>query len=411
MNSANCFPENNQGLIDMPNACLRERAILRYRGSAEVKVMGWYLHIDMDAFYASVEQVLEPALRGKPVIVGGRNGRGVVTSASYEARKFGVHSAMPGFQARKLCPEGIFVANHHRRYSEFSRKVFAILRHYSPAVQAISIDEGVVDLTGTDRLFGPPLVTADQIICRIKTELGLPSSAGLSTSRVAAKIAATLAKPNGLIYIPAGSEEDFLRPLAVETIPGVGPKTRKLLIAKGINTVGDLLTRSELAARYLDLEEASRGERHHDHSIGNETTLEKPIREKAKMEEVLWELVEEVGSRLRRDRLFARCLTLKIRYTNFETITRSRTLSTPTCFDREIFETASELLRQNAGHGRSVRLLGVSASALQSSGWQEPLFTSAKRRSWEKLYHGIDELRQKYGDDAVGTATSKNRAG
>jgi DNA polymerase-4 len=383
--------------------------MIRYRGFALGLTMRWYLHIDMDAFYASVEQVLEPALRGKPVIVGGRNGRGVVTSASYEARKFGVHSAMPGFQARKLCPEGIFVANHHRQYSEFSHKVFAILRDYSPAVQAISIDEGVVDLTGTDRLFGPPLATAGQIICRIKTELGLPSSGGLSTSRVAAKIAATLAKPNGLIYIPAGSEEDFLRPLSVETIPGIGPKTRKLLTAKGIATIGDLLDQSDLATRYLDLKQTSSGERRHDHSIGNETTLEKPVREKAKMEQVLWDLVEEVGSRLRRENLFARCLTLKIRYTNFETITRSRTLSTPTCFDREIFESTRELLRQNAGHGRSVRLLGVSASALQSSGWQEPLFTSAKRRSWEKLYRGIDQLRQKYGEDAVGTATSKNR--
>jgi DNA polymerase-4 len=372
--------------------------------------MGWYLHIDMDAFYASVEQILNPALRGKPVIVGGRNGRGVVTSASYEARKFGVHSAMPGFQARKLCPDGIFVANHHRFYSEFSRKVFAILRHYSPGVQTISIDEGVVDLTGTDRLFGLPLATADQIICRIKTELALPSSAGLSTSRVAAKIAATLAKPHGLIYIPAGCEQDFLGPLAVETIPGVGPKTRNLLAAKRITTIGDLLKRSDLAARYLDLGEANDRDRHHDHSIGNETTLDKPLREKAQMEEVLWDLVEEVGSRLRRENLFARCLTLKIRYTNFKTITRSRTLLTPTCFDRELFAITSELLQQNAGQERSVRLLGVSASALQSSGWQEPLFTSEKRKSWEKLYHGIDQLRQKYGEGTVSAATSRNRA-
>jgi DNA polymerase-4 len=186
--------------------------------------MGWYLHIDMDAFYASVEQVLDPSLKGKPVIVGGRSGRGVVTSASYEARKFGVHSAMPGFQAKKLCPDGIFLPNRRRIYSEFSDRVFAILEHYSPAVHALSIDEGLVDLTGTDRLFGPPLKTSDAIIRRIETEVGLPSSAGLSTSRVTAKIAATLAKPHGLIYVPPGSEADFLAPLPVDRFPASGRK-------------------------------------------------------------------------------------------------------------------------------------------------------------------------------------------
>jgi len=373
--------------------------------------MAWYLHIDMDAFYASVEQALDPDLRGKPVIVGGRSGRGVVTSASYEARKFGVHSAMPGFQARKLCPQGIFLAGRRRVYSEFSHRVFAILEQYSPEVHAISIDEGLVDLTGTERLLGPPLKTADLIIRRVENELGLPSSAGLSTSRVTAKIAATLAKPRGLIYVPEGSEEDFLTPLVVELIPGVGPKTHRGFAQKGIRTIGDLLTRTDLATRFLDLGKAERRDRRHDHSIGNETTLDKPLKEKERMKEVLWELVEEVGSRLRREGFYARCLTLKIRYTNFQTFTRSRTLATPTCFDREIFDVISDLLQRNVSRGRAVRLLGVSASALQSTGWQEPLFTRDKRESWEKLYRGIDDLRHKYGDDAIGTATPRSRAG
>jgi DNA polymerase IV len=281
--------------------------------------MGWYLHIDMDAFYASVERVLDPSLKGKPVIVGGRNGRGVVTSASYEARKFGVHSAMPGFQAKRLCPQAIFVPNRRRVYVEFSRKVFGILRQYSPEVHALSIDEGLVDLTGTDRLFGPPLKTADAIIRRIENDLGLPSSGGLSTSRMTAKIAATLAKPHGLIYVPAGSEKDFLAPLAVEMVPGVGRKTHKVLDQKGIKTIGDLSRRADLAARYLDLTESP--ERHHrrDHSIGNETTLDTPAKTIAEMERILWELVEEVGGRLRCEEFFARCLTVKIRYTNFHT--------------------------------------------------------------------------------------------
>jgi DNA polymerase-4 len=373
--------------------------------------MGWFLHIDMDAFYASVEQVLDPNLKGKPVIVGGRNGRGVVTSASYEARKFGVHSAMPGFQAKKLCPQGIFLPNRRRVYSEYSGKVFAILRQYSPAVHTLSIDEGLVDLTGTDRLFGPPLKTADVIIRRVESELGLPSSAGLSTSTVTAKIAATLAKPRGLIYVPAGAEKDFLAPLAVEIIPGVGPKTLRALHQKGIKIIGDLLLREELAARYLDLMEYPEQPRRHDHSVGNETTLEKPLKTIAQMEKILWELVEEVGGRLRREEFFARCLTVKIRYTDFQTVTRSRTLPSPTCFDKEIFAVVSDLLRQNISPGRAVRLLGVSASALQSTGWQESLLDRDQRESFEKLYKGIDELRRKYGEGAIGAATPRHRAG
>jgi len=372
--------------------------------------MAWYLHVDMDAFYASVEQVLDPSLVGKPVVVGGLSGRGVVTSASYEARKFGVRSAMPGYQAKKLCPEGIFLPNRRHVYSAFSRKVFAILEEFSPEVRALSIDEGLVDLTGTERLFGPPLQTADTVIRRIRTDLGLPSSGGLSISRVTAKIAATLAKPRGLIYVPAGAERDFLAPLAVAMIPGVGPKTHQTLLQRGIQTIGDLLSKDELAGRYLDWIPSEAREQLHDHSIGNETTLEKPLAAVGAMERVLWELVEEVGGRLRRAKLHARCLTIKIRYTDFQTLTRSRTLPSPTCFDKEIFEVASVLLRQNLARGRAVRLLGLSASALQSSGWQEPLFDRDQRRSFEQLYKGIDDLRKKYGEEVIGAATPRRRS-
>jgi DNA polymerase-4 len=219
--------------------------------------MPWYLHIDMDAFYASVEQALDPSLAGKAVIVGGAHGRGVVTSASYEARKFGVHSAMPGFQARKLCPQGIFLPNRMSLYSDFSDKVFAILGRYSPEVHALSIDEGVLDLAGPERLFGPPLKTAERIIKEIKTELGLPSSGGVSTSRMVAKIAATLAKPQGLIFVAQGSESEFLSPLEIKLIPGVGPKTEAALKRKGLATAGDLLRRPELAAQYFSISPAT----------------------------------------------------------------------------------------------------------------------------------------------------------
>jgi DNA polymerase IV len=364
--------------------------------------MSWFLHIDMDAFYASVEQALDPSLKNKPVVIGGRDGKGVVTSASYEARKFGVHSAMPGFQANKLCPHGIFLPNRHHVYSEYSHKVFAILRHYSPEVQAISIDEGVVDLTGTEKLLGPPLQTADRIIRRIEQELGLPSSGGVSSHRIVSKIAATLAKPQGLIFVASGDETNFLAPLPVEHVPGVGPKTHKELLRRGIRTIGDLMN-SKLGSRHLDLGQTDHRQRSREHSIGNETTFE-PLKDVEQLERILWQLVEEVGGRLRKENYYARCLTVKIRYSDFQTITRSRTLSSPTCFDREIFETVRQLLQQNLAQNRLVRLLGVSASALQSSGWQESLLDRDKRSSWDKLYQGIDHLREKYGDDAIGAA-------
>jgi len=373
--------------------------------------MDWFLHIDMDAFFASVEEALDPSLKGKPVIVGGRNGRGVVTSASYAARKFGVHSAMPGFQAKRLCPNGVFLPNRRHTYVEYSRKVFAILQQYSPEVRALSIDEALVDLTGTERLFGPPLKTAGEIIGRIERDLDLPSSGGVSTSRVTAKIAATLAKPHGLIGVPAGAENDFLSPLGVEMIPGIGPKTRERLLQRGTKTIGDLLQQPEAAARYLDLAPRAEPPRHHEHSMGNETTLGTPLETIAEVEAVLWELVEEVGARLRREQLFARCLSVKIRYTDFKTITRSQTLFAPTCFDKEIFTVAKDLLRRNVLPGRAVRLLGLSASALQSGGWQEPLLEGARRGAMERLYLGIDRLRHKYGEDTIGAATPRKRRG
>ncbi|HWO43284.1 MAG TPA: DNA polymerase IV, partial [Candidatus Eisenbacteria bacterium] len=353
--------------------------------------MAWYLHIDMDAFYASVEQAMNPALRGKPVIVGGRDGRGVVTSASYEARKFGVRSAMPGFRAKTLCPGGIFLPNRHKLYAAFSKRVFAILQRYSPQVEPISIDEGVVDLTGTERIFGPPLATADRMIRDLEKELGLPASAGLASRRLVAKVAATLAKPRGLLYIPDGCEQDLLAPLPVACIPGIGSKTQTALAARGIRVIGDLFARPELADRYLNFS-GDGGDRRHDHSIGSETTLDRPLRDRNTMQRVLWSLVEEVGSRLRRERLYARCVTLKFRYANFETASRSRTLAAPTCFDREIFTIASELLIRHVAPDRLVRLLGVSLSGLVRSGWQEPLFGYERRRSLEALYEGIDRL-------------------
>lgn len=370
--------------------------------------MRWYFHIDMDAFYASVEQAERPELKGKPVIVGGKSGHGVVTSASYEARKYGVRSAMPGFQAQRLCPQGIFLPNRHSLYGDYSEKVFAILADYSPAVHALSIDEAIVDLTGTEKLFGAPIQTAERIIARIRNDLDLPASGGLASSRVIAKIAATLAKPQGLIHVFPGSEENFLGPLSISLVPGIGPKTREELFASGIKTIRDLLAHQVLREQYFDFD-AHGQSRRHDHSIGSETTLDHPLQRLEEMEEVLWRLVEEVGRRLRRARLFARCVTVKIRYSDFKTLTRSLTLKSPTCVDREVFAVAAALVKKNIVPARPVRLLGVSASSLLSSGWQQSLFDAERGRAMEDLYRGMDRLREKYGEGAIGAATPRRR--
>ncbi len=371
--------------------------------------MAFYLHIDMDSFYVSVERVLDPSLEGRPVMVGGA-GRGVVTSASYEARHYGVRSAMPGFQARRLCPDGIFVPAQHRRYSEFSIKVFDLLRCFSPDVRAFSIDEALVDLTGTERLMGHPVRTAHKIIERIKGDLGLPSSGGLATHPTLAKIAATAVKPRGLLYVPPGSEARFVGPLDVAVVPGIGPKARRELADRGINTVGRLLAHPGPGRRYLDLEHPPRSARAQEHSIGSETTPSRPFTNAADMEQVLGGLVGEVAARLRRQGGRARRITLKLRYADFRTVTRSRTLKAPTCFDVEIFKVARELLAKNRVAGRPVRLVGISASGIVTGGWQESIFDHREQASMDRLYRDIDRLRHKYGEQAVTLGAGKRRS-
>ena len=350
--------------------------------------MAFYLHIDMDSFYVSVERVLDPSLEGKPVMVGGGGGRGVVTSASYEARQYGVRSAMPGFQARRLCPDGVFVPGRRGVYSEFSRKVFDLLRTFSPDVRAFSIDEGLVNLTGTERLMGHPIRTANEIIDRIKEDLGLPSSGGLASHPTLAKIAATAVKPRGLLYVPPGSEERFLGPLDVSAIPGVGPKTHRELVDRGIATVAQLLAQPRLGRRYLNLDRPAESGRAHEHSVGSETTLAQPLKDPAAMERVLGGLVGDVAARLRRQEGRARRVTVKIRYSDFKTITRSRTLKAPTCFDVDLFKVARELLARNLAPDRPVRLLGISTSGITTEGWQGSIFDYRERESMGPALQG-----------------------
>ena len=246
---------------------------------------------------------------------------------------------------------------------------------------------------------------------RIERELGLPSSGGFSTSRVIGQDRRDPGQTPRLICVPAGAEKDFLAPLAVEMIPGVGPKTHQDLLQRGIKTIGDLLQMPNWPRAISISDESSARHHHHDHSIGNETTLDTPLKTIAEMEEVLWQLVEEVGGRLRSEEYFARCLTVKIRYSEFSNHHPLAHPDSPDLLRQRNLRSCQRLAAAECRPGRAVRLLGVSASALQTSGWQEPLLDREQRKSMEQLYQGIDELRRKYGEDAIGAATPRKRSG
>src|SRR5881227_3007281 len=309
-------------------------------------------HVDMDAFFVSVEELRDPSLKGKPVVVGGRpNERGVVSAASYAARKFGVHSAMPLRTAYKLCPQAIFLDGHPERYREASLKVRAVLESFSPQVEMASIDEAYLDMTGTARLHGPPLKAAHALHQRMKADTGLNCSVGIGTSRLIAKVSSAQAKPNGVLWIVPGEEAKFLAPLDVREIPGVGKVMETHLHALGIKKVGDLarLEESELADRFgkwgLALAGKARGEDAGGwfnaevgadvdaKSISHEHTYNEDTADPARLESTLMRLSEMVGRRLREADFHARTVQLKLRYKDFTTITRAHTLSNPTQLD------------------------------------------------------------------------------
>ena len=314
-------------------------------------------HVDMDAFFVSVEELYDPALKGKPVVVGGqRDERGVVSAASYAARKFGVHSAMPLRTAAKLCPQAIFVNGHPERYRECSEKVHKVLCAFSPQVEMASIDEAYLDMTGTARLHGPPLKAAHTLHARMKVETLLNCSVGIGSSRLIAKVSSGQAKPNGVLWIVPGEEAKFLAPLDVREIPGVGKVMESHLHALGIKKVADLakLEESELQDRFgkwgLALAGKARGqdaggwfdtevgEDTAAKSISHEHTYNEDTADVAQLEATLMRLSEMVGRRLREANLHTRTLQLKLRYKDFTTITRAHTLPAPTQLDTEIFE-------------------------------------------------------------------------
>jgi DNA polymerase-4 len=378
----------------------------------------------MDAFFVSVEELFDPSLKGKAVVVGGRaNERGVVSAASYAARKFGVHSAMPLRTAYKLCPHAIFVDGHPDRYRDYSAKAFEILNRFSPLVEMASIDEAYLDMTGTERLHGPPLRAAHALHETMKSATKLNCSIGIAASRLMAKIGSDQAKPNGVLWIVPGAEAKYLAPLDVRKVPGVGKVTEQNLHALGIRKVGDLakLDESFLESRFgkwgLAMAGKARGldaggwfdtdigAGSDPKSISHEHTYNEDTADLTALEATLAHLSEMVGRRLREHGLHARTIQLKLRYTDFSTITRAHSLERPTQIDTEIFGEVRALFHKNWRRRATVRLLGVQASSFTGEAAQLDLLAEDPHDRWKHALAAADRLRDKYGESAVSLAT------
>ncbi len=373
-------------------------------------------HIDLDAFFVRVEQILNPALTGKPVIVGGSpDRRGVVASASYEARKFGVHAAMPLASAKRRCPQAVFLTGHYSKYAEFSHKFMAILANYSPCLEPGGLDEAYLDVTGCEN-FGSWQNLARKIKQRILKETGLIASIGIAPCKVVAKVASDLSKPDGLIEVLPGQEKAFLAPLPIQKLPGIGEKTAAVLHDKGINILGQLADMSEAAFRrrlgegLLWLKDYASGidnspveARGEAKSISRETTFGKDTTDADYMRAILRRFAEKLGAELREIDKKARTVTLKLRYASFETINRSSTSREATDLDDKIFQSGVRLLNSALGKRHMpVRLIGLEVSNLAGSETQLSLF-QAESKKLEQVDRAIDGIRDKYGFDAIQT--------
>jgi DNA polymerase-4 len=377
------------------------------------------LHLDMDAFFVSVEELFDASLRGKAVVVGGqKHERGVVSAASYAARKYGVHSALPLRTAGMLCPHAIFLDGHPERYREYSHQVFEVLNRFSPKVEMASIDEAYLDLTGAGRLHGPPLKAAHELHRMVKRETRLNCSIGLSGSRLVSKVASGQAKPNGVLWILPGMEAAFLAPLDIRKIPGVGKVSERNLKALGIRKVGDLAQLDEAfleqrfgkwglalagKARGLDAGgwfDGDIGQSEDAKSISHEHTFDQDTADVAALDSMLARLSEMVGRRLREHGFYARTVQIKLRYSDFSTFTRARTLDHGTELDTEILEAARRLFRRNWTR-QPIRLIGVHASGLEQTEGQLNLLENERSERWKKALKAVDRIRDKFGEKSV----------
>jgi DNA polymerase IV len=371
-------------------------------------------HLDLDAFFVSVERILDPKLNGKPVIVGGdpKYGRGVVAACSYEARKFGLHSAMPIRTAYKLCPHGIYMHGHGDEYTRFSKAVKNILEQYAPLIEQASIDEFYLDMSGTQRMYGSMFAFASRIQKEIWNELGLPCSIGIGSNKTVAKIGSDCMKPTGITYILPRMEKEFLAPMPVETIPGVGKVMKQNLNVRGIYRIGDI---TKLPSEYLsaafgkygvDLWRKAHGEgteyltiQRTRKSISRENTFGNDITSEEELKNNLFYLTGKVCQSLRNKGWEASTVDIKLRYTDFQTLTRSKTIK-PTDDDKIIFETAWNLMKKARTRRVGVRLIGVGVTNFSPLNEQEYLFEDYEVKR-KKMLRAVTRIRDKFGYESL----------
>jgi DNA polymerase-4 len=383
------------------------------------------IHVDLDAFFVAVEQVRDPELIGKPVVVGGSAGhRGVVATASYEARKYGLRSAMPMATAIRLCPQAIIIPGHYTEYRSYSRRFMAILADFSPFLQPMGLDEAYLDATGFESLHGSIFEMARKIKARVRSELGIVASIGIAPCKVVAKVASDESKPDGLIEVKKGEEVSFLAPLNIRKLPGVGKKTEEALRTVGTQTIGDLVRRDRgsIVSRFGTLGEMlcdyARGiddrEVHppgEPKSVSRETTFQEDSRDRDFLLAVLRRQAEKVGADLRESGKQARCIGIKIRYSDFETLTRHRTLSDATDTNEMIFRVGTDLLTKLlSSERRAVRLLGIEVSSLTEPGIQLSMLDQREKRLRE-LDRAVDSIRLKHGFDVIATGRTASLKG
>jgi DNA polymerase IV len=375
------------------------------------------LHVDMDVFYASVEILKDPSLEGRPVVVGGSGARGVVMSASYEARRFGVSSAMPSVRARRLCPDVVFVPPDFRSYQAYSTRLREVLLSFTPLVEPLSLDEAFLDVSGATRLFGAPAEIAGAVRARVREELSLSCSVGVAPNKFLAKMASAAAKPDGVVVVAADGVFGFLHPLPVGALWGVGERTHGVLERLGVRTVGELAavpvrvlerTLGEANARHLATLASGRDERtvvpyEAPKQVGHEETFERDIDAEDDVMRELLRLAFRVAARLRTEGYRARTVTLKVRLASFATLHRARTVPDPTDVGADLYRVVADLYRAIPGTRRRVRLLGVAASGLAPAGADQLALVRAGR--WGDAERAMDRIERRFGQGATLPAT------